>query len=257
MKVILSPAKSLKNEIECQEVAYSNIKFEDESARLAGKLAKLSQRQIKNLMSVSEDIAELNYNRFQEWELPFTENNAKPAAYMFNGPAYVSLDYASLSKEEQENGQNKLRILSGLYGLLRPLDLIQPYRLEMGTRLKVTPKITNLYLFWGDKLRDELDKELAEDTNPVLVNAASNEYSKAAKLDKLNAKVITTVFKDIAKDGSYKVNMTFAKQARGLMARYIIENNLENEEDLKGFDTNGYYFVPQESTETEYVYHRG
>ncbi|MCB9223084.1 MAG: peroxide stress protein YaaA [Crocinitomicaceae bacterium] len=257
MKVILSPAKSLNEKVECQEIGCSQILFPEDSERLVSKLSQLSSRQIKKLMSVSDDIAELNYNRFQEWSLPFNEQNAKPAAYMFSGPAYQFLDFSSLSIKDQEIGQNKLRILSGLYGILRPLDLIQPYRLEMGTRYKVTPKVTNLYLFWGDRLREELDRELAEDKNPVLVNAASSEYSKAAKLDKLKAKVITTVFKDIAKDGTYKVNMTFAKQARGAMARYIIENDIESEEDLKGFDSHGYYFIPQESTDTEYVYHRG
>lgn len=257
MKVILSPAKSLNEEVDCQNLAYSDIMYPEDAEHLVKKLSKLSQGQIKKLMSVSDDIAELNYNRFQEWSYPFNSENAKPAAYLFNGPAYVFLDYPSLDKKHQEIGQDKLRILSGLYGILRPLDIIQPYRLEMGTKFKVTPKVTNLYLFWGDKLRDELDAELSQDKNPVLVNAASNEYSKAAKLDQLKSKVITTVFKDLAKDGSYKVNMTFAKQARGAMARYIIENNIEEEEDLKGFDTGGYYFVPQESSQSEFVYHRG
>jgi cytoplasmic iron level regulating protein YaaA (DUF328/UPF0246 family) len=256
MKVILSPAKSINDQVDFIDIEYSQPIFQEESAQLIKKLSKLSQRQIKKLMSVSDQIAELNYNRFQSWSLPFTKENSKPAAYIFTGAAYQFLDYTSLSKEDQLKGQSKLRVLSGLYGLLKPLDLIQSYRLEMGTKFAVTPKNKNLYLFWGDKLRDTLQAELDLEKNPILVNAASNEYSKALQLNKLNAKVITTVFKDIAKDGSYKVNMMFAKQARGAMARFVIQNNFENEEGLKTFESNGYYYSPNDSSDTEYVFLR-
>ena len=257
MKVILSPAKSINENVDCSHLTCTQHLFQDESQRLAGKLAKLSARQIKKLMGVSQDIADLNYNRFQEWSLPFTPENSKPAGIIFTGAAYQSLDFASLSKKEMEVGQEKLRILSGLYGLLKPLDLIQPYRLEMGNSFKVTPKVTNLYKFWGDKLRNKLQEELNESNSRVLVNAASNEYSKALNLSKLDTKIITTVFKDRSKTGEYKVNMQFAKLSRGAMARYIIENDLEKEEDLKGFDTGGYSFSSKDSSELEYVYLRG
>ena len=256
MKVILSPAKSINEDVVFSEEKASQHQFQEESARLAGKLSKLSPRQIKKLMGVSEDIADLNYERFQNWSLPFNGKNAKPAGYIFSGAAYQSLDFSSLSEKEQVVGQEKLRILSGLYGLLKPLDLIQSYRLEMGTSFKVTPKVTNLYHFWGDKIRTALEEDLQASNSKFLVNAASNEYSKAAQLDKLKVPVITTVFKDLAKDGTYKMNMQFAKQARGAMARFIIQNNLTEAEELKAFETGGYYFSPKDSSESEYVYLR-
>ncbi|MCF6301165.1 MAG: peroxide stress protein YaaA [Proteobacteria bacterium] len=242
MKIILSPAKSLNENIDCTNVPQSQPIFLSDSERLGKKLKKLSALQIRKLMGVSADLADLNYNRFQNWSLPFTEQNSKAAAYLFTGAAYQSLDYSSLSEKNQKLGQSKLRILSGLYCLLKPLDLIQPYRLEMGTSFAVTPKVKNLYLFWGDKIRTALDNELQEDEHPVLINAASNEYSKASRLDKMKTKVITTVFKDTAKDGSYKVNMQFAKQSRGAMSRFIIENDIQQESDIKAFDVGGYYF---------------
>lgn len=257
MKVILSPAKSINEDVQFSIEDCSQHRFQDESARLASKLTKLSASQIKKLMGVSKDLAELNYNRFQNWSLPFTEDNSRPAAYMFTGAAYQSLNFAALSKKEQKIGQDKLRILSGLYGLIKPLDLIQPYRLEMGTSFKVTPKVKNLYLFWGDKLRKALEEELKADPNPILVNAASNEYSKALQLSLLKTPVITTVFKDRAKNGEYKMNMQFAKLSRGAMARFIIQNNIENAEDLKAFDTEGYAFSSKDSSDSEFVYLRG
>lgn len=257
MKVILSPAKSINENVDCSNYDCTQHQFQDESERLAGKLVKLSARQIKKLMSVSEDIADLNYNRFQSWGLPFTKENSRPAGFIFTGAAYQALDFTSLSKKEMAVGQEKLRILSGMYGLLKPMDLIQPYRLEMGTSFKVTPKVTNLYKFWGDKLHKTLQKELDESDSKVLVNAASNEYSKALMLDKMKTKVVTTVFKDRSKTGEYKMNMQFAKLSRGAMARFIIQNDLQNEEDLKAFDTGGYSFSVKDSSDLEYVYLRG
>lgn len=256
MKVILSPAKSINEEIDCSQAQVTQHVFQSESERLANKLKKLSARQIKKLMSVSDDLAQLNHERFQNWGLPFTTQNAKPAAYIFTGAAYQSLDYASLSQKEQAIGQEKLRILSGLYGLLKPLDLIQSYRLEMGTSFKVTPKVTNLYKFWGDKIFTELQNELDKDGDVALVNAASNEYSKAALLKNIKTPVITTVFKDKAKDGNYRVNMQFAKLSRGAMARFIIQNDLTKVEHLKAFDIGGYVFSPKDSSESEFVYLR-
>ena len=256
MKVILSPAKSLNESADFDGRKATKAQFQEESAYLADKLAKLSKRQIKNLMSISDDLTELNYDRFQNWSKPYSADDSLPAGYMFAGAAYQTLDFASLSEKEKDIAQEKLRILSGLYGLLKPLDLIQPYRLEMGTKLKVTSKKDNLYKFWEDKIKDQLEKELKQDNHPILVNAASNEYSKAAKLNKIDATVITTTFKDKAKDGSYKVNMMWAKMARGLMARFIIQNDLEKAEELKAFDLDNYYFSPNDSSEEEYVFLR-
>ncbi|MBD3637695.1 MAG: peroxide stress protein YaaA [Crocinitomicaceae bacterium] len=255
MKVILSPAKSMNEDVELNGVQPSQPIFTEETERLASKLQKLSARQIKKLMGVSDAIAELNYERYQQWD--DNKSNYKPAGYLFAGAAYQSLDFASLSKKEKEIAQDKLRILSGLYGILKPLDKIQPYRLEMGTRFKVTPKVTNLYKFWADKLRKQLDDELANDPSPILVNAASSEYFKAAQLDKLkNGKVITTVFKDEAKDGTYKVNMQFAKLARGAMTRYLIQQDAQTEDDIKAFDSLNYRFSHEQSSDSEYVYLR-
>jgi len=253
MKVILSPAKSMNEDVEFSKEGCTQYVFQDESERLAGKMAKLSARQIKKLMGVSNDLAELNYNRYQNWKSD--DSNSKPAGYLFTGAAYQAMNFTDLSKKDQQKGQEKLRILSGLYGLLKPLDLIQPYRLEMGTSFKVTPKVTNLYKFWGDKIRNQIEAEMEEDE--ILVNAASSEYFKAAQLDKLNRPVITTIFKDKAKDGSgYKVNMTYAKLARGHMSRFIIEEDIKTRDELKTFDRKGFYFSEADSSETEYVYKR-
>ena len=257
MKILLSPAKSIDFEISNDKNEPTQPIFIDESAYLINKLKKLSARQIAKLMSVSTQIAELNQERFQSWDLPFTIENSKCAADIFTGMAYQGLDFPSLSKSMRSKGQNELRILSGLYGLLKPLDLIQPYRLEMGTSFKVTPKVKNLYLFWGDKIVNELNKELKNDPFPILINCASSEYFKAAKLNKMNCQVITPIFKDINKNGEYKVNMTFAKKARGLMARFLIEENIDNIEQIKTFTKEGYWYCNEESAINEFVFKRG
>ena len=256
MKIILSPAKSINEQAECGKLDVTQPVFLEESAKLQKKLAKLSANQISKLMKVSKDLGELNYQRFQDWKLPFTTKNAIPAGLAFSGAAYQGMDFEGLTATQKKEGQKRLRILSGLYGLLKPLDLIQPYRLEMGTRFAYTPKVKNLYLFWGDKIREELQKELDQEKSKLLVNVASSEYFKAAQLDKLDAEVITPVFKDINKNGEYKVNMQFAKLSRGRMTRFIIQNKIEKSESLKAFDAEGYYFVPTESSESEYIFHR-
>ena len=256
MKIILSPAKSIDETIKPGKLKTSLPGFLNESQVLADKLKKLTPKKIATLMDISTDLAQLNFDRFQQWKLPFTEKNAKPCAYIFTGSAYQGLDFTSLSMKEQERGQRDLRILSGLYGLLKPFDLIQSYRLEMGTSFAVNAKAKNLYQFWGDKIRLNLEAELATEKNPLLVNVASSEYFKAAQLEKLKYPVITCVFKDRAKSGDYKVNMTFAKQARGKMTRYILQNDLKKAEDLKGFDASGYYFAPKESGKNEFVFLR-
>jgi hypothetical protein len=209
-------------------------------------------------MHVSKDLALLNYDRFQRFSNEFTAENSFPAAYLFSGAAYQGLDFTSLSEAEQNEGQERLRILSGLYGILRPFDLIQPYRLEMGTKFEVTPKMNNLYKFWGDKIRKKLESELKEEGSSLMVNLASQEYFKAAQLNKMqNVEIITPVFKDRNKKGEYKVNMQFAKTSRGRMTRFIIQEKIDQAEGLKAFDAEGYTFSPNDSSETEYVFLRG
>lgn len=256
MKVILSPAKSLDELVSCEIAKTSYPDFLDDSKILIGQLKKLTPKKIESLMGVSADLAHLNFDRFQSWKTPFSMPKAKPAALLFKGPAYQTLNFSNLSAKQQQTAQKKLRILSGLYGLLRPLDLILPYRLEMGTSLKLDSKTKNLYQFWGTKLKNTLEEEMDRDKSKVLVNVASSEYFKVLHLSTFKFPVITCVFKDRSKTGVYKVNMTYAKQARGMMARYIVANNLEKTEHLKAFDSSGYYYVPQESTQSEYVFHR-
>lgn len=257
MKILLSPAKSINFDIEVENSSQTQPVFLSEAEKLMKKLKKLKPKQIKTLMKVSDDIAELNYNRFNEWQLPFTLSNSKAGADIFTGAAYQGLNYPTLTQKERIEGQNRLRILSGLYGVLKPLDLIQPYRLEMGTRFQVTPKIKNLYQFWNDKINHYLNDELAKDEHQFLVNLASAEYFKAAKLKAINFPVITPIFKDRAKNGDYKVIMTYAKKARGLMTRFIIKNQINNIEELKSFDYEGYSYLGNDKDENELVFVRG
>jgi cytoplasmic iron level regulating protein YaaA (DUF328/UPF0246 family) len=257
MKIILSPAKSLNEEANYGTIPLTKIPFEEDTLCLANKLKNLSARQIAKLMSLSKDLAALNYDRFQNFSDEFTSENSLPAGFIFSGAAYQGLRFSELSQSEQEEGQNRLRILSGLYGLLKPFDLIQPYRLEMGTSFKVTPKVTNLYKFWGDKIHNQLASELKEEGSNLLVNVASAEYFKAAKLNDLkDVEIITPVFKDINKNGEFKVNMTFAKMSRGRMTRFIIQNKIEKAEHLKAFDAEGYEFSPNDSSANEFIYLR-
>lgn len=257
MKIILSPAKSLNEAVLFDAANTTEIAFPDETARLVKKMRQLSAKKIEKLMQVSKDLAHLNHDRYQNFQSNFTVENSKPAAYLFSGAAYQGLDFTSLSEAEQQEGQKRLRILSGLYGVLRPFDLIQPYRLEMGTTLQVTPKITNLYHFWDDKIRKKIEAELKEENSKLLVNVASSEYFKAARLNKMKGiEVITPVFKDRNKNGEYKVNMQFAKLSRGRMVRFVIQNKIEKAEDLKGFNAEGYYFSLQNSSATEFVFLR-
>lgn len=255
MKIILSPAKSINFDIVTSKNEPTMPQFLSEAEYLVNKLKKMSASQIGKLMSVSPQIAHLNVERFQNWSLPFTNENSRPVADIFTGAAYQGLDFPSLNKKEREYAQNTLRILSGLYGVLKPLDLVQPYRLEMGTSLQVTPNTKNLYQYWDTKILDALNDELTD--NDVLVNLASNEYFKAAKLTNIKAKIVTPIFKDMAKNGDYKVIMTYAKKARGLMTRFIIQNEIDNSEGLKAFDSEGYYFSANESSNEEFVFRRG
>ena len=252
MKIIISPAKSLDFENKATTNVYTQPRFLEQSEKLNKKLKTISRKKLGELMKISDDLASLNYDRNQEWQPPFTLDNAKQAVFSFTGEVYRGIDVNSLSEDKIPALQDKLRILSGLYGLLKPLDLIQPYRLEMGTKLKVG-RADNLYKFWDTTLAESLNEELAD--NELLINLASSEYFKALPKKALKVRMITPVFKDF-KNGQYKTIMTFAKKARGLMVRYIIDNNIETLEELKGFDVEGYGFSQEMSTETELVFTR-
>ncbi len=252
MKILISPAKSLDFETKATTSMFSQPRFLDSSEKLNKKLRTLSKNKIAELMKVSDDIARLNYDRNQNWQYPFTEENAKQAVFAFTGEVYRGIDVTTLPEEKLGTLQDKLRILSGLYGLLKPLDLIQPYRLEMGTRLKVG-RAENLYKFWDTTLVESLNEELKD--GELLVNLASNEYFKAVPKKVLKVEMITPVFKDF-KNGQYKTIMTYAKKARGLMVRYIVDNNVETIEELKGFNTEGYGFSEEMSAKNELVFTR-
>ncbi|WP_299007733.1 peroxide stress protein YaaA [uncultured Tenacibaculum sp.] len=252
MKIIISPAKSLDFESKATTDVYTQPRFLEQSEKLNKKLRTLSRKKLSELMKISDDLASLNYDRNQDWQPPFSLDNAKQAVFAFTGEVYRGIDANSISEDKIPVLQNKLRILSGLYGLLKPLDLIQPYRLEMGTKLKVGRR-ENLYKFWDTTLAESLNEELED--GELLINLASTEYFKALPKKTLKVPMITPVFKDF-KNGQYKTIMTFAKKARGLMVRYIIDNNVETLEELKGFDIEGYGFSEEMSTETELVFTR-
>ena len=252
MKIIISPAKSLDFESPVVTKLHSQPQFLEDSTKLNKKLKTLSRKKLSEFMGISKDLAELNYQRNQDWSLPFTTSNAKQAVFAFTGEVYRGIDVITLQEEKLPILQDRLRILSGLYGLLKPLDLIQPYRLEMGKKLKVGRK-ENLYKFWGDKIVQALNNEMSDDE--LLLNLASSEYFKAVNQKVLKVPMVTPVFKDF-KNGQYKTIMTFAKKARGLMVRYIVDNNITTIEGIKGFDVEAYGFDPSMSTETELVFTR-
>lgn len=238
MKIVISPAKSLDFETQLPTKQYTEGNFLKEANTVHKVLKKKKPKELSELMAISEKLADLNWQRNQEWATPFTPENARPAVYAFNGDVYIGLDAYSLPEEKLEVLQDKLRILSGLYGLLKPLDLIQPYRLEMGTRLPIG-KSKDLYEFWKTKLTKALNAELKKDE--LFINLASNEYFSAIDKKALKVPVITPEFKDY-KDGKLKMISFFAKKARGMMVRYIIETNAETIEDLKGFNYEGYQY---------------
>ncbi|MCC5882870.1 MAG: peroxide stress protein YaaA [Halomonas sp.] len=240
MLSVISPAKTLDFETPATTSLHSQPDFIDHSLRLIGILRDYSPQQLSELMGISDKLAGLNAARFAEWRPPFTPDNAKPAAQAFQGDVYVGLEAHRFSEDDNTFAQQHLRILSGLYGLLRPLDLIQPYRLEMGTRLP-NPAGKDLYAFWQGTLTEALDRAIDESGSKVLVNLASNEYFKAVDAKRLDARVITPVFKD-EKNGKYKIISFYAKKARGLMAAWMIRQRLNDPESLKGFDEAGYAF---------------
>ena len=252
MKIIISPAKSLDFESIVATSLHTQPRFLEQSEKLNKKLKTLSKNNLSELMKISDDLASLNYERNQTWETPFTPRNAKQAIYAFTGAVFQGIDINSLSKEKLPLLQENLRILSGLYGVLKPLDLIQPYRLEMGTRLKIG-STENLYKFWDDTVAISLNEELEE--GELLVNLASTEYFKVLPKKVLKVPMITPVFKDF-KNGQYKIVMTYAKKARGLMVRYILENNVKTIEELKGFNIDKYRFSQELSSGDELVFTR-
>lgn len=254
MLIVLSPAKSLDYETPPVTDLHTQPDFLKHSAELIEVLKPYSPQQIAELMGVSDAIASLNVARYASWTPTFTPKNAKQAVLAFNGDVYEGLDAPSMNKKQLDYTQSHVRILSGLYGLLRPLDLMQPYRLEMGTKLK-NPRGKDLYAFWGETITNALNEELAKQKSAVLVNLASEEYFKSVKPKLLKAPVITPVFEDW-KNGKYKIISFFAKRARGLMTRYAAEKGIRQAEKLKDFDVDGYAFEPKASTETTWVFRR-
>ncbi|OCH20407.1 peroxide stress protein YaaA [Aliivibrio logei] len=254
MLIVVSPAKTLDYESPLATDLSTQPDFIADSEELIHACRKLTPLDISSLMKVSDKIASLNAIRFEEWSPIFTSDNSRQALFAFKGDVYTGLDAASFSDDDFDYAQRHLRMLSGLYGLLKPLDLMQPYRLEMGTKL-ANDRGTNLYQFWGNKITEKLNVAIEEQGDKTLINLASNEYFKAVKPALLNADVITPIFKD-CKNGQYKIISFYAKKARGLMARFIIENRIATIEELKRFTVDGYYFVPAESSEKELMFKR-
>ncbi|RFC54310.1 peroxide stress protein YaaA [Brumimicrobium aurantiacum] len=254
MKILLSPAKSLDYDQNINTPFTSEAHFLKEADYLAKKLQKMSKKKLGQLMHISESLSDLNHDRYQNWEAPTTLNeNSKPAATVFTGEVYKGLDVSTFSDKDFENAQKDLLLLSGLYGVLKPMDLMYPYRLEMGTKWNVTPKKKNLYDYWGNKIAKFINEETKDDE--VIVNLASNEYYKAVDKKTLKARVITPVFKDLKGD-KFKVIMMYAKHARGAMARDIIQNQYQNIEDLKGYNVDGYTYNEEMSSENEWFFVR-
>jgi uncharacterized protein len=238
MKIVISPAKSLDYTTALPTQRFTEPQFLDKANTIQKTLKKKKTKDLMELMDISEKLADLNWQRNQDWALPFTPENARPAVYAFNGDVYTGLDAYTIPVDKLDDLQDQLRILSGLYGILRPLDLMQEYRLEMGTSIAIGTK-KNLYEFWKKTITDALNKELTKDE--LFINLASNEYFSAVDTKALKVPVITPEFKDY-KDGKLKMISFFAKKARGLMVRYIIDTNAKTIEDLKGFNYEGYAF---------------
>ncbi|TNE66105.1 MAG: peroxide stress protein YaaA [Alphaproteobacteria bacterium] len=254
MLIVLSPAKKLDFESESLATETREPAFLKDTEQLVRTARRLKAKDLKAMMGISDALAELNVARFKAFETPFTPANARPAIDAFKGDVYVGLDADSLDDDARAFADQHVRILSGLYGLLKPLDLMQAYRLEMGVKFK-SRRGADLYSFWGDRIAKALAVELKDDPVPVLVNLASNEYFKSVKLKALKARVVTPVFKEM-KDGEGRVISFMAKKARGLMTRYIIDNRIEAPEALKAFDREGYAFSESQSTDDTWVFSR-
>ncbi|MGA9698275.1 peroxide stress protein YaaA [Acinetobacter sp.] len=254
MLALVSPAKTLDYESALPTDTYTLPRLLEHSQELIDVSRKLTAADLSSLMSVSEKIAKLNVERFNDWQSELNFSNSRQALFAFKGDVYTGLDAYNLNEQHIEFAQNHLRMLSGLYGLLRPLDLMMPYRLEMGTKLN-NPRGHNLYQFWGDRITHLINDDLEQANSELLVNIASDEYYKSIIERKVKAEIIKPVFLD-QKNGKYKVISFYAKKARGLMARYIIENQLNQAEDLKSFNSEGYYFDAESSLNGELVFKR-
>ena len=254
MLITLSPAKTLNYEPQSLTCEFTTPRLMDHSQRIINDMQRFNADEIAGLMGVSDKIANLTYDRFQSWATPFTKKNSKQAVLAFQGQAYDGMDAAEWNPDDFLASQDMLRILSGLYGILRPLDLMQAYRLEMGTRVSIANE-KNLYSFWGSILTDLLNSDLADTNSDTLINLASHEYFKAINKKELNAQIITPAFKE-EREGAFKMISFFAKVGRGQMTSYIIRNRLTDPEQIKQFDKDGYKFNPSESNDTDWVFTR-
>jgi cytoplasmic iron level regulating protein YaaA (DUF328/UPF0246 family) len=254
MLIVLAPAKTLDFEKQNLTRRSSTPALLEDSKTLINCLRRFSPMQLSKLMRISDELAQVTHQQYAAWSLPFTPSNAKQAVLTFRGNAYVGLNADAFSAADFENAQQSLRIVSGLYGVLQPLDLIQPYRLEMATKLK-SPRGKNLYEFWGTRITEALKKDLMRQDDPVMMNLASNEYFKSVKPRHLETRIVTPSFKE-ARHGTHKSISAFAKKARGLMASYIIRNELSDVEDVKSFDAEGYRFDARISSDDDWVFTR-
>ncbi len=254
MLVVLSPAKKLDYDSSVRTTLHTQPLFVEQAQGLINVLKKKSASDIADLMSLSDNLAELNVERYRAWRPEFDLRNARQALLAFNGDVYEGLRAVELSDAQLKWAQDHIAVLSGLYGVLRPLDLMQPYRLEMGTRLQ-TPKGKNLYEYWGTQIADYLNQRLTGDKQAVLLNLASDEYFKSVDLKTLEARVVQCVFQD-EKNGVWKVISFYAKRARGLMARYIIDHKINDPGKLTGFDSDGYVYAEDKSTPDKLVFRR-
>ena len=254
MLMVISPAKKLDVDTPSPIKKKTQPLLLDDAQALIDELQHLAPQDISALMGISDKLGTLNYDRYQQWQPPFTLDNAKQAVFAFKGDVYVGLDAEALTADDLTFAQQHLRILSGLYGVLRPLDLMQAYRLEMGTRFQ-NARGKDLYAFWGDKITQDLNKQLKKTKGETLINLASNEYFKSVDLNALNAEVITPVFKD-EKNGQYKIISFYAKKARGLMAAYAIKKQVTDPKQLKKFNVAGYRYSADMSKGNEWVFIR-
>jgi cytoplasmic iron level regulating protein YaaA (DUF328/UPF0246 family) len=254
MLMVISPAKTLDFETPPTTARYTQPQYLDHSQELITQLRELTPAQISELMHLSDKLSGLNAARFGSWNPAFTPDNAKQALLAFKGDVYTGLDAETLDEAELSYAQDHLRMLSGLYGLLRPLDLMQPYRLEMGTRL-ANARGKDLYAFWGTRISEWLNQALADQGDDVLLNLASTEYFSAVKRSVLNARIIDTEFKDL-KNGQYKIISFYAKKARGMMSRFVISERINDPEQLKSFDIQGYRYSAEQSSPDKLVFLR-
>ena len=254
MLIVISPAKTLDFETAPITKDHSQPGFLKESRQLVSQLKKLTPTEVSSLMKISDKLGGLNFIRFNEWKTPFTLDNSKQALLAFKGDVYTGIDAGTFSSQNLKFAQKHLRMLSGLYGVLRPLDLIQAYRLEMGVKFE-NRKGKDLYEFWATKLTDQINQDLKASKSKHLINLASNEYFKSLQASDINAEIIVPVFKDY-KNGKYKIISFFAKKARGQMSAYIIKNKLKDPVDIKDFNVDGYKFNKSASSESNWVFQR-